>query len=110
MEDLFECSIFSDNQANVDKVNNGQKQKIDYNNEEIIQTNELDKEASDEIPLISRISHFIEQKKKELRQLENSKRSIYQDMIRLDKRKDSILAELTKTIEREKVICSGTTA
>ncbi len=65
MEDLFEYFIFSENQINVDKIINGQKQKIDHNNEEITQTNELDKVASDEIPLISRISHFIEQKKKE---------------------------------------------
>ena len=106
MEDLFECFIFSENQINVDKIINGQKQKIDLHNEEITQTNELDKEASDEIPLISRISHFIEQKKKELRQLDNSKRSIYQDIVRLDKRKESILADLTKTIEREKRVFS----
>lgn len=106
MEDLFEYFLFSDNQSNVDKINNGQKQKIDHNDEVIFQTNEVDKEVSDGIPLISRISHFIEQKKKEIRQLENSKRSIYQDIVRLDKRKEIILADLTKTIEREKRVFS----
>ena len=92
----------SDTQSNVNRINNYQKQKIDYNNQEATQRNELDKKVSDEIPLISRISYFIEQKKKEIKHLENSKKSIYQDIDQLDKRKESILSDLTKTIEKEK--------
>ncbi len=103
IEDLFDCISILDTQSNLTRINNDQKQNKDYSNEEMTQSNELDKEVNDEIPLISRISHFIEQKKKEIKHLINSKKSIHQDTERLDKRKESILSDLTKTIEKEKI-------
>ncbi|WP_458743477.1 hypothetical protein [Candidatus Nitrosocosmicus sp. T] len=103
MEDLFDSISILDTQSNLNRITNAQKQNKDYSNEEMTQSNELDKKLSDEIPLISRISHFIEQKKKEIKHLENSKKSIYQDIDRLDKRKENILSDLTKTIEKEKI-------
>ena len=102
IEDLFDCLSTSYTQSSLNRINNYQNQNIDYNNQEATQRNELDKKVSDEIPLISKISYFIEQKKKEIKHLENLKKSINQDLDQLDKRKESILSDLTKTIEKEK--------
>ncbi len=103
IEDLFDCLSTSDGQSNLNSINDYQKQNIDYNNDqEASHRNDLDKIVSDEIPMISKISYFIEQKKKEIKHLENLKKSIYLDIEQQEKRKESILADLAKTIEKEK--------
>ncbi len=102
IEDLFDCLSTSDGQSSLNTINDYQNQNIDYNDQEASHRNDLDKIVSDEIPMISKISYFIEQKKKEIKHLDNSKKSINQDIDQLDKRKESILADLAKTIEKEK--------
>ncbi len=102
IEDLLEHFSISDTKSNVSSYDNFQKQKASYYHELAIQKSGPDKEVRDEIPLISRISYFIEQKKKEIENLENLKGLINQEIDQLNKRKESIILDLTKTIEKEK--------
>ena len=103
IEDLFDCLSTSERQSSLNSINDYQNQNIDYNNDqETFHRNDLDKIVSNEIPLISRIAYLIEQKKKEIKHLDNSKKSINRDIDQQEKRKEIILSDLAKTIEKEK--------
>ncbi len=87
------------------------KQSTIYHSSQNIDTNEntfpkeemlLDDEINDEIPLVSKVSFFIEQRKKEIHQLVNERNSINEEINRLGEQKNKVQANLSNTIQGEK--------
>ena len=62
----------------------------------------MDDEVNNEIPLISRVSFFIEQKKKEINQLAIKRTTIIEEMKNLIEKKEKVQSQLSNTIREEK--------
>lgn len=62
----------------------------------------MEEKLKKEIPLISKVSFFIEQTKIKIKQLENTKNSLSHDINEMTKQKNSLDLSLKKTFEKEK--------
>lgn len=112
IDDLFLCFFSIDKTPSspaspallqTEKDTNFQSNSIDS---EIYGISEQDKSAKEEIPLISRVSHYIQQKRKEVKILEKTKQSLSHRIKELTKQKDDVAADLNKMIERKKFAMS----
>jgi len=63
---------------------------------------QLDDEISNEIPLVSRVTFFIEQRYKEIHNLVNEKNTIIEEINKLSEQKSKVQANLSNTVEEEK--------
>lgn len=106
IEDLFSFYSVSYNQSTDDNIDT--YSKVDQKNTNVM---ELQRSGSDEIyhpelPLISNVSSFIKDKKKNMRYLESKKNSIFTDISVLEKERIERISELNKVIEKEKKVYS----
>ena len=62
----------------------------------------MDDEINNEIPLISRISFFIEKKKKEIQQLANAQSTVIEEIKSLTEKKEKVQSQLSDTIKKDK--------
>ncbi len=82
---------------------NYQKYDTDDSNVKTVPKEELlDDEINNVIPLISKVTYFIEKKKKEIQQLASTKTDINQEISRLNEQREKTEANLFNTIEKEK--------
>ena len=98
LEDLFYFYSIGDKEPIINN-DNGLR---NVNQERLRSTPEADDNIRKEIPFISRVSYFIEQKKKKIQQLEDTKRSIHDDIDQISKQKSTVLLDLKKAMEKEK--------
>lgn len=62
----------------------------------------LDNETNNEIPLISRVSFFIEQKKKEINELASVRSTVIEEIKSLTEKKEKVQSQLSDTIKEDK--------
>jgi len=72
IEDLFYCYSILDKEITFVNNNN----RPDNINKEMDESSEQEESIAKEIPFVSNISYFIDQKKKKIRQLENTRSAI----------------------------------
>ncbi len=106
IEDLFSFYSVSYNQSTDDNIDT--YSKVDQKNTNVM---EFQRSGSDEIyhpelPLISNVSSFIKDKKKNMKYLESKKNSIFTDISVLEKQRMERISELNKVIEKEKKVYS----
>ncbi len=110
IEDLFYFySVLSGQSTKEGIINHHSYQEQDFinTNEESIQKEEpLDVKTNNEIPLVSRVSFFIEQKKKEIHQLVSKRNTTIEEINILNKQKEEAQTRLSNTIEKEKKVFS----
>jgi hypothetical protein len=106
IEDLFYFySVLSGQSTKEEIINHHCYREQDFinTNEKSIQKEELlDDEINNEIPLVSRISFFIEQKKKEIHQLVSKRNTTIEEINSLNEQKKKVQSNLSNTIEEEK--------
>ncbi len=106
IEDLFhfysisDYNILSSDEDNI--VNYSKHVFLDAVKKESIQKNDMNDRITKEIPLVSRVSYYIEQKKKKIERLQDSMNSISKEIDEIEKEKRIKRMELNHHIEKEK--------
>ena len=105
IQDLFHFYSVISRQSSEETINfrNYQNQNSNEQEEEkSLKEDLLDDETNNEIPLISRVSFFIEQKKKEINQLSSVRSTIIEEIKSLIEKKKKVQSQLSDTIKEDK--------
>jgi hypothetical protein len=105
IQDLFHFYSVLSKQSSEQTVNfrNYQNQISNEQNEDKSLKEEiLDDKINNEIPLISRVSFFIEQKKKEIDQLANVRSTVIEEIKSIIEKKEKVQSQLSNTIKEDK--------
>jgi hypothetical protein len=110
IKDLFYfCSVLQGQSPKVKTIDyhSQQEQGLIKSNENGIPKEDLfDIKKDNEIPLLSKITFFIEQKAKEIHHLVNKRNSIVEEINSLNEQNKKLQTQLSNTVEKEKKVIS----